>query len=64
VSIVTIEGTGERVLANPVRITGADGHTTSAVSAAPALGAHTDELLAVAGFDAAEIAALRDASII
>ena len=37
---------------------------TSALSPAPDLGAHTDELLAAAGFTAAEVASLRDAGII
>jgi alpha-methylacyl-CoA racemase len=62
--IATIDGTGERVLANPLRIDGPDGATGSALSPAPDLGAHTDELLAIAGFTADEVASLRDAGII
>jgi alpha-methylacyl-CoA racemase len=62
--IASIDGSGERVLASPMRIRGADGDSSTATSPAPDLGAQTDELLAAAGFDAAEIAALREAKII
>ena len=62
--IVTIEGTGERVLAAPIRIDGPTGASSTAASPAPALGEHTDALLAEAGFDPAEVTALRDAAII
>jgi crotonobetainyl-CoA:carnitine CoA-transferase CaiB-like acyl-CoA transferase len=62
--VATIHGTGERVLGNPLRITGPDGASSSALTAAPALGEHTDALLGEAGFDPAEIAALRDAAVI
>jgi alpha-methylacyl-CoA racemase len=55
---------GDRVLANPLRITGADGTNTSATSDAPALGQHTDELLAAAGFSSDEVAALRTSGAI
>jgi crotonobetainyl-CoA:carnitine CoA-transferase CaiB-like acyl-CoA transferase len=62
--IATIDGTGDRVLAGPLRIEGVDGAPNGALSPAPELGEHTDALLAIAGFESAEIALLRDAGII
>jgi crotonobetainyl-CoA:carnitine CoA-transferase CaiB-like acyl-CoA transferase len=63
-AIEQIDGTGERVLGNPLRITGADGTSSSALSPAPALGEHTDVLLAEAGFERSEITALRGDGLI
>jgi alpha-methylacyl-CoA racemase len=61
--IVHLE-TGESVLANPLRISGADGAAATALSPPPGLGQHTDELLAEAGFSPDEIQTLRDAAVI
>lgn len=63
-AITTIDGTDTRVLANPLRMRGPDGVTTTATSYPPDIGAHTDEVLTEHGFTAAEIAALREASVI
>jgi crotonobetainyl-CoA:carnitine CoA-transferase CaiB-like acyl-CoA transferase len=53
------------VVANPIRIDGANGEDASlARSAPPELGADTDEVLAEAGFSDEEIAALRAASAV
>jgi crotonobetainyl-CoA:carnitine CoA-transferase CaiB-like acyl-CoA transferase len=54
------EGAEVTLLANPVRSTLA----ARPSSPAPALGADTDAVLAEAGFDAAEIATLRDAGVV
>jgi crotonobetainyl-CoA:carnitine CoA-transferase CaiB-like acyl-CoA transferase len=54
------EGAEVKVLANPVRSTVA----ARPSSPAPALGADTDAVLAEAGFDAGEIAALREAGVV
>ena len=43
---------------------GPDGVTTTATSPPPDIGAHTEEVLTEHGFTAAEIAALREASVI
>ena len=43
---------------------GPDGVTTTATSPPPDIGANTDEVLTEHGFTAAEIAALREASVI
>jgi crotonobetainyl-CoA:carnitine CoA-transferase CaiB-like acyl-CoA transferase len=49
------------VVANPLRFALADGVAGShALSPAPGLGEHTDEVLAAAGYTAEEIAALHD----
>lgn len=57
--------TATPVVANPIRIDGADGEAASlARSAPPELGADTDEVLAEAGFTAEEISALRAASVV
>lgn len=59
-SLIALEGSGARVLANPIRFDGATGEAAShARSDPPALGADTDAVLADAGFTAAEIATLR-----
>ncbi len=63
-AITTIDGTDTRVLANPLRMRGPDGVTTTATSPPPDIGANTDEVLTEHGFTAAEIAALREASVI
>jgi crotonobetainyl-CoA:carnitine CoA-transferase CaiB-like acyl-CoA transferase len=56
-----IGGDGPRVVANPLRFALADGVAGShALSPAPGLGEHTDEVLAAAGYTAEEIAALHD----
>jgi alpha-methylacyl-CoA racemase len=62
-SIVELEQ--GRVLANPLRLDGADGDAaTQARTPAPALGEHTDAALAAAGFGEDDIRALRDAGVI
>ena len=62
-SIVELEGV--RLLANPLRLDGASGDAASqARSPAPGLGEHTDAALAAAGFDQAEIEALREAGVV
>jgi alpha-methylacyl-CoA racemase len=58
-SLTTIDGTDVRVLGNPLRIRGEDGASTSATTAAPDLGADTDQVLTEAGFFSGEIAELR-----
>jgi alpha-methylacyl-CoA racemase len=63
-SIRTIEGSTTRVFVNPVRVQGVDGSAQPALSPPPELGADTDQVLAEAGFDADEIAALRAADVI
>ncbi|MGE0386383.1 MAG: CaiB/BaiF CoA transferase family protein [Gammaproteobacteria bacterium] len=63
-SIVEIAG-GARVLANPVRLDGADGEaSTCARGAPPELGADTDAALAAAGFGADEIAVLHAEGVV
>jgi alpha-methylacyl-CoA racemase len=62
--VVQLEGTDASVLGNPLRIHGAGGASGTALSPPPALGEHTDELLAEAGFSTDEIRALRDAAAI
>jgi crotonobetainyl-CoA:carnitine CoA-transferase CaiB-like acyl-CoA transferase len=59
-SIVALDGSGARVLANPIRLDGEDGAAaTTARSDPPDLGADADAVLAEAGFTPEEIAALR-----
>jgi len=59
-SLVPVEGSGARVLANPIRFQGALGNEASyGLVDAPALGAHTTEALTAAGFTSEEIAALQ-----
>jgi alpha-methylacyl-CoA racemase len=63
--LVAVGGTGTRVLANPLRLRTPDGPVpTTATTPAPELGAHTDEVLAAAGFSPEELAALRSAKVI
>jgi crotonobetainyl-CoA:carnitine CoA-transferase CaiB-like acyl-CoA transferase len=58
--IVTLDDGGTRVLANPIRVDGADGAgSSSALGAPPELGEHTDATLARAGFTPAQIATFR-----
>jgi succinate--hydroxymethylglutarate CoA-transferase len=54
------DGRTARLLANPIRVSG----VTLPSRAAPAMGAHTDVLLREAGYDDAQIAALRTAGVI
>jgi crotonobetainyl-CoA:carnitine CoA-transferase CaiB-like acyl-CoA transferase len=64
-SLVTIEDTGTRVLANPVRYHSARGAEASrSTSAPPDLGAHTDTVLREVGFTDDEVAALRETAVI
>jgi alpha-methylacyl-CoA racemase len=63
-AITVIDHTDIRVLASPLRMRGADGVATSATSAPPAIGEHTDDVLAEHGFAATEIRALRDAGVV
>jgi alpha-methylacyl-CoA racemase len=64
-SLVTLPGTGDRVLANPIRFAGASGDDAShGLAEAPALGAHTDDALRTAGFTDTEIDALRGARVV
>jgi alpha-methylacyl-CoA racemase len=59
--IVALDDAGTRVLANPLRVDGADASASShALRPAPELGEHTDEILERAGFSADDIAALHD----
>ncbi len=63
--LVAIEGTGTRVLANPLRLRTTTGPvSTTATGPAPELGAHTDEVLTAAGFTADELSALRAAKVV
>jgi alpha-methylacyl-CoA racemase len=63
-AITTLDGTDTKVLANPLRMRGADGVATTATAPPPEIGQHTDEVLAEHGFTPAETAALRDAKVI
>ena len=57
--IVDLDDAGTRVLANPLRVDGADASSSShALRPAPSLGEHTDEILERAGFSEHDIAAL------
>jgi crotonobetainyl-CoA:carnitine CoA-transferase CaiB-like acyl-CoA transferase len=55
--LASLDGTGTRVLADPVRMAGVQ--TTAATSPPPDLGADTDAALAAAGFTVDEIESLR-----
>ncbi len=60
--MVRLDNDGPLVFANPLRIDQVHGEAgTHARGGPPLLGEHTDEVLAAAGFSAAEIAALREA---
>jgi alpha-methylacyl-CoA racemase len=61
-ALAQLRDNGPRVLATPIRMIGAD--TMRALSAPPALGEHTDEALAQAGFTSAEIALLHSDSVV
>ena len=64
-SLVTLSTSGARVLANPIRYSSARGdEASSALEDPPALGAHTDEALANAGFTTGEIQRLRAGSVV
>jgi alpha-methylacyl-CoA racemase len=64
-SLVPLQGTDVRVLANPLRFHSAPGDAaTHAATAPPHLGAHTDDVLRSAGFAAGEIDALHSAGVI
>ena len=64
-SLTALDGSDARVLANPIRLDGADGAAASAgLSEPPALGRDTDAVLAHAGYAPDEIAALRSAGIV
>jgi alpha-methylacyl-CoA racemase len=64
-SLVHLDGSDHRVLANPLRFHGASGEAASAATAPPPdLGADTDEVLAGVGFTEEEIAALRAGDVL
>jgi alpha-methylacyl-CoA racemase len=64
-SLVRLDGDGPVVLANPLRLDGADGAAaTHARGPAPDLGQHTDEALRAAGFSDDEIAALHETDVV
>jgi crotonobetainyl-CoA:carnitine CoA-transferase CaiB-like acyl-CoA transferase len=64
-SLVTLDGTDTRVLANPLRFDRAPGDRAShATSTPPDLGGDTDAVLGEAGFSDDERAALRASSVI
>lgn len=64
-SLVTLDATDIRVLANPVRFHSASGDdATRATSPPPGLGAHTDAVLREAGFGHDELAALRGVAVV
>jgi alpha-methylacyl-CoA racemase len=64
-SLVELKDSPVRVLANPIRFGSASGAEAShGLLVPPDLGTHTDEVLAAAGFDAGEIAALRADGIV
>ena len=64
-SLVALDASDTRVLANPVRFHSASGdEATHARSMPPALGAHTDTVLHEAGFSDEELAALRADAVV
>jgi crotonobetainyl-CoA:carnitine CoA-transferase CaiB-like acyl-CoA transferase len=64
-SLVHLDGSEQRVLANPLRFNGASGAQASAATAAPPeLGADTDAVLAAVGFGEDEIADLRAGGVL
>lgn len=64
-SVVALAGTDMRVLANPIRFDSAVGAAAShALRQPPGLGEHTADVLAMAGFDRDEVAALREANVV
>lgn len=64
-SVVTLAGSGGRVLANPIRWHSQSGiDATHGLSDPPELGADTIEALAAAGIDAVEVARLQAADVV
>ena len=63
-AITTIDGTDTRILANPIRVRGIDGRSSTATAPPPEIGEHTQPVLAEAGFTPREIADLCDARIV
>jgi crotonobetainyl-CoA:carnitine CoA-transferase CaiB-like acyl-CoA transferase len=64
-SLVNLATSGARVLANPIRYGSARGDEAScALEDPPALGAHTDEAMADAGFTTDEIQRMRSSAVV
>lgn len=64
-SLVNLDGTDTRVLANPIRFGSATGSVaTNATSNPPEIGAHTDALLQAVGFNNNEVAVLRATAVV
>jgi crotonobetainyl-CoA:carnitine CoA-transferase CaiB-like acyl-CoA transferase len=64
-SLIELDGTHTRVLANPIRFDSAPGDRASHASTPPPdLGAHTETVLGEAGFSEDDVCALRAESVL